>query len=163
MHILDFDMNHRGAAQGDLYLFRLTDDEAKRLKGEQIKVSARGSIRLLEGEVTGHHHEIVMDRAPESADDAEADAEAIATTALALAKARSAATRGKAALFQDNDLARNLPWLLRQDLIIGFLVVSTGPVVLRHPEHDAIRLPEGTYYVGRQIESAGAEERVVAD
>lgn len=159
MHILDFDMNHRGAAQGDLYLFRLTDAEAKRLKGEQIKVSQRGTIRLLEGEVTGHHHEIVMDRPPEDAD----NSEAIATTALALAKARSAATRGKAALFADTNLAGNLPWLLRRDLIIGFLVVSTGPVVLRHPEHDGIRLPEGTYYVGRQIESAGAEERIVSD
>lgn len=160
MHIFDFDTSQRGAAQGDLYLFRLTDKEAKKLAGTVVKRSARGTIRLLEGEVTGHHHEIVEDR---PANDAEATAEAVAIAGLAIAKAMSAAARGTAVLYQDDNLAGSLPWLQRRDLIIGFLVVSSGPVVLRHPEHDGIRLPDGTYYVGRQIESAGAAERVVAD
>lgn len=158
MQIFDFPASQRGAAQGDLYLFRLTDKEAGKLNGAAIKQSARGTIRLLEGEVTGHHHEIVLDREPSAA-----DAEAVAITAIAVAKARSKAKRGTATLYQDADLVGRLPWLRRSDLIIGFLVVSGGPVVLRHPEHDGIRLPAGTYYVGRQIESAGAVERVVAD
>lgn len=161
MHIHDFDPKHRGAAQGDLYLFRLTEAEAKRLAGTPIKTAQRGTIRLLEGEVSGHHHEIVMDRAPADHDDA--SAEAIAVAALAIAKARSTANRGTATLYQDDALAASLEWLKRRDLIIGFLLVERGPVVLRHPEHDAIRLPDGVFYVGRQIESAGAVERVVAD
>lgn len=159
MHIFDFDTAKRGAAQGDLYLFRLTDAEAKKLAGLPIKQSARGTIRLLEGEVTGHHHEIVEERpAGETI-----TAEAVAIAALAVAKARSAAKRGTATLYRDDALAGSLKWLQRRDLIIGFLMVEGGPVVLRHPEHDGIRLPEGTYYVGRQVESAGAVERVVAD
>ena len=53
--------------------------------------------------------------------------------------------------------------LTRTDLAIGFLLVDGGPVDLIHPEHSTIRLPEGHYYVGRQVESAGAEERKVQD
>lgn len=161
MRIHDFDPDHRGAFQGDLAVFRLTDAEAANLRGVVIKPAQRGTIRLLEGEVSGHHHEIiVMDRPSDN----EAMAEAVAVTALAIAKARSAATRGTATLLQDDALAASLVWLQRRDLIIGFLVVDgPRPVVMRHPEHDAIRLPSGTYYVGRQVESAGAAERVVAD
>lgn len=159
MHILDFDLKHRGAFQGDLAIFKLSDAEAARLNGRSLKEPSRGSIRLLEGEVTGHHHEIVLDREA----DVEPDAKAITVAALAIAKARSSASRGAATLFADEALLNSLPWLVRKDLVIGFLIVSGGPVVLRHPEHDAIRLPTGTYYVGRQIESAGAAERVVSD
>jgi hypothetical protein len=36
-------------------------------------------------------------------------------------------------------------------------------VVLSHEEHDGIRLPIGRYLIGRQIESAGADEHLVAD
>lgn len=162
MKILDYDPAKGGAMQGDLCIWPLSAEEAGRLKGRAIKEPARGSIRLLEGEVTGHHHEIVLDR---DGDDSvgDADAEAVAIAALAIAKARSAALRGTATLYHDDALAGTLGWLQRRDLIIGFLVVSNGPVILRHPEHDAIRLPAGTYYVGRQIESAGAVERVVVD
>ena len=53
--------------------------------------------------------------------------------------------------------------LTRGDLAIGCLVVEGVSVVVTHEEHDGIRLPPGNYYVGRQVESAGAEERVVAD
>lgn len=159
MRIIDFNPSHRGAFQGDLAIFKLTDEEATRLKGRALKEPTRGSIRLLEGEVTGHHHEIVLDREA----DADLDAETITVAALAIAKARASASRGTATLFTDESLLNALPWLVRKDLVIGFLVVSGGPVVLHHPEHDAIRLPVGTFYVGRQVESAGAAERVVAD
>lgn len=84
-------------------------------------------------------------------------------TALALAKAKASASRGTATLYADMPLAQSLKWLLRTDLMIGFLKVEGGPVNLKHPEHDTIKLPAGTYYIGRQVESAGAEERQVAD
>lgn len=142
--------------QGDLCLVRLPDEDAARLNGRVIKEPKRGSIRLLEGEVTGHHHTIEGDV------DA-ASAEAIAATAIALAKAKAAASRGTATLYADDALARSLKWLLRTDLMIGFLRVEGRPVDLAHPEHDTIRIAVGTYYVGRQVESAGAEERQVQD
>lgn len=51
------------ACQGDLRIRQLSDADAARLNTATIiRPAARGSIRLLEGEVTGHHHEIVMDR-----------------------------------------------------------------------------------------------------
>jgi len=146
--------------QGDLCITELTADEAVKLTGTVAKAPQRGSIRLLEGEVTGHHHEIVMD-APVAND--EPNAEAIAVAAIAIAKARAAASRGTATHYADMPLAQSLKWLWRTDLMIGFLKVEGGPVNLRHPEHDTIKLPAGVYYVGRQIESAGAEERQVQD
>ncbi len=162
MTIHEFDKTRRGAPQGDLMIFRLTDAEAARLAGTELKPATRGVIRLLEGEVTGHHHEIVTGGA--ASEHAGADeAAALATAELAIARARVAARTGTARLLSDERLAASLPWLRRTDLMIGFLQVTGGPVILRHPEHDAIRLPEGAYYVGRQIESAGAEERMVAD
>lgn len=161
MNIVDFNIAHRAAPQGDLMVFKLDDREAAKLsKSMIIRPAKRGSIRLLEGEVTGHHHEIVMDR-----DDAGLDAEAsaIADAALAIARARASVKIGVAVLYQDDKLAASLTWLLRRDLMIGFLCIEGGPVVLQHPEHDAIRLPTGVFYIGRQVESAGAEERVVQD
>jgi hypothetical protein len=53
--------------------------------------------------------------------------------------------------------------LTRRDLTIGCLVVEGAPVTVTHEEHDSIRLPPGSYYVGRQIESAGAEQRLIGD
>ena len=53
--------------------------------------------------------------------------------------------------------------LTRADLAVAVLIVENGPMVVSHQEHDGIRLPAGNYLIGRQIESAGAEERVVED
>jgi hypothetical protein len=53
--------------------------------------------------------------------------------------------------------------LTRADLAIGCLIVDGAPMALTHEEHDGISLPPGQYLIGRQVESAGAEERVVAD
>jgi len=56
--------------------------------------------------------------------------------------------------------------MTRTDLYVGTVCVEGGGdvgVVLGHQEHDGIRLSCGNYYVGRQIESAGAEERKVRD
>lgn len=147
--------------QGDVCVARLTDEEAAKLdKSRILKSSARGELRLLEGEITGHHHVI---ESPHRND--EMEAEAIAVTALALAKARAAldAESGIATLYMDAAMTNSLGWLARPDMLIGWLVVERAPVNLAHPEHSTIMLPVGTYYVGRQIESAGAEERVVQD
>jgi hypothetical protein len=154
--IIDFDPTKRGAFQGDLAIFKLTDEEASKLSGRPIKRSETGDMRLLEGEVSGHHHTIMsktwgLNQPVSFRDDA-------------LARASEAETlHGSAVLYEDPELLSTLPWLRRRDLAIGLLKIEGGPVVLGHPEHDAIRLPVGTFYVGRQIESAGAEERVVAD
>lgn len=154
------------ACQGDLRIRQLSAADVARLsETEIIRPAKRGSIRLLEGEVTGHHHEIVMERPGGDMDgvSAQQEAEAIAVTQIALAKAKAKAQRGTAVLYDDMGLARSLKWLLRTDLMIGFLKVEGGPVMLIHPEHDPIKLPIGVFYVGRQIESAGADERRVAD
>lgn len=142
--------------QGDLRLERLSDDEAKGLrKGVVLKRCETGKMRLLEGKVSGHHHTIVGKYSLHGAANFRDDGLARDVEADTL--------HGSATLYEDRDLAAKLPWLLRTDLMIGFLHIDGGPVALEHPEHDAIQLPEGTYYVGRQIESAGAEERIVAD
>lgn len=70
------------------------------------------------------------------------------------------------------------PVLTRPDLFVGFLIIPNSEIV-GHQEHDSIQLlggdgsvvtpatgypfQAGRYYVGGQIESAGAEERRVAD
>jgi hypothetical protein len=58
---------------------------------------------------------------------------------------------------------RGLGILTRTDLVVGLLIIDVGSMVLRHEEHDGIRIPPGAYLVGRQVESAGAEERKVVD
>lgn len=156
MELRKWNISDGSPVQGDLRLERLSDDEARRLrKGAVLKRCETGSMRLLEGEVTGHHHTIVGKYSLEGAAQFRDDGLAREVEAASL--------QGSAMLYEDRDLAASLPWLLRTDLMIGFLHVDGGPVNLEHPEHDAIQLPEGTYYVGRQIESAGAEERIVAD
>ena len=145
----------RFALQGDLCIGWIAPGESKAITGRELKRSETGDMRLLEGEVTGHHHTVLR---------------GFGTPAPAMFRddglARSMETEqlvGTAVLYEDQDLLRSIPWLTRQDLAIGVLDVSGGHVMLAHPEHDTIRLPEGRYYVGRQVESAGAEERVVAD
>lgn len=150
--------------QGDLVLTRLNDlwpAVAKAVsRSEKIREPADGDLRLLEGEVTGHHHAIaVLDR-PVAAPRFPA-VDRLIDDALA-----NRIATGHAMLVRDDNAAQALVragCLTRADLALGFLIVEGGPVDLRHPEHNTIRVPEGVYYVGRQIESAGAEERVVRD
>lgn len=150
-----FDVAKRGAFQGDLAIVRLTDEEAAGLGGHIIKRSETGDMRLLEGEVTGHHHTILRGFGTPAPTMFRDDGVASSLEAETLI--------GTATLHEDTVLLGRLPWLTRRDLAIGFLHVEGGAVMLGHPEHDAISFPEGTYYVGRQIESAGAAERIVAD
>jgi hypothetical protein len=148
--------------QGDLILTRLNDKwpavAASVAHNDVIRRPVNGELRLLEGEVTGHHHAIRygLSEIARFRDDGLARA-LTADAPVAI---------GVATLVRDPKATRALvaaKCLTRADLAIGFLIVERGPVDLAHPEHDAIRVPEGTYYVGRQIESAGAEERVVRD
>lgn len=148
--------------QGDLILTRLDElwpAVAASIKRDDIvRKPTNGELRLLEGEVTGHHHAIRygLSEVARFRDDGMARA-LTANASVAL---------GTATLVRDSAATQALvaaQCLSRADLAIGFLIVEGGPVDLAHPEHDAIRVPEGSYYVGRQIESAGAEERVVQD
>src|SRR5262249_30553537 len=128
---------------------------------------------LQEGELTGHHHAIAVPRvrnfAPASTK-AAIDA-ALQTSSPKLQKhfggaGKKPATTGTARMFRDPAAASAMVaqgLMTRADLAVGCLVVEGGPVELRHEEHDAIRIPEGNYLIGRQVESVGAEERRVAD
>jgi hypothetical protein len=131
-----------------------------------------GRLIIQEGEVSGHHHAIHMRNfraaTPIVGDPATATRDPKLRKALGGRKkaAAPAAEEGVARLYRDAAAAQALvraKILTRTDLMVGLLVVSEGPVVIDHEEHDGIRVPVGRYYVGRQIESAGAEQRVVAD
>lgn len=126
----------------------------------EFAVSNRKLI-LMSGEVTGHHHAIaLLDRPPETfvrskaADTLMADALAgkIAIPTAKLYRAPSVTSE-----------MQRLGTLTRADLIVALLVVDVGPMCLSHEEHDTIRIPPGAYLIGRQVESAGAEERAVRD
>jgi hypothetical protein len=158
MKIVDYDPSKGCAFQGDVAIIPIpagitvsTVDEIQ---------PADGKLILQEGELTGHHHHIaLLEREPQTrrfkvADDLMADALA----------GRIAVPNAK--LYRDPAVAEAMQRagiLTRSDLMVGALVVENGPMVITHQEHDGIRVPPGSYYIGRQVESAGAEERVVAD
>ena len=162
MSVHDYDGKTGVARQGDVLIYRLPDT---------IKVNPvseiepkDGRLVVLEGEMTGHHHSIdVMDRVQASQP---------VKTDRAVEELLAGAQNVKAAvvrMFKDPGVTEQLmkaKVITRTDLYIGTLTVEGGGdvgVVLGHQEHDAIRLKAGNYYIGRQIESAGAEERVVQD
>lgn len=163
LSIVDFDPARGQAYQGDVAIVPVPPALAGRLN-RSVEVSpVSGRLILQEGEVTGHHHGIdVLDRPM---------AEASPRRSMAAGKLMADALAGSipvpsARLYRDPALAeamvRDGP-LARADLCVGFLVVEHGPMVVSHQEHAGIRLPEGVYYIGRQVESVGAEERRVAD
>lgn len=155
--------------QGDVNIFRVPDSAGIDTTNEVMPRDGR--LILAEGEVTGHHHAIgIAARMPQPAmlhDEALAR-ELTATTAPTTGATvhTKAPTVGTANLYHDPVAMRRLIEMgeLTDDrLAIGFLVVEGGPVVLRHEEHDAVRIPPGRYYVGAQREHDAAEERRVAD
>jgi len=116
-----------------------------------------GKLILAEGELTGHHHAIWF-HPPMFRDDGLARAME--------AQSQPAVRSAPAALYRDDGLVRGLVGdglLTDGSLCIGFLVVEDAPVLLRHQEHDAVRIPPGHYYVGRQREFHAGEARRVAD
>lgn len=154
MTIRTWNPSEGDACQGDICLFRVPAD-LKIAEADEIMPQA-GRLVLQEGEVTGHYHVVKLPAPVMFRDDAAARA----------AEAKAGIVPVSARLFRDDNAADDLVRrgeLTRSDLAIGFLVVEGGEVTVSHEEHDAVRVPPGRYYVGRQVESAGAEERLVAD
>lgn len=162
MNIRDYDPATGQAFQGDVSIFPVPAKLADTLSTIDEVHPISGRLILQEGEVTGHHHAVYF------RDDGlarHAEASAIAASALASATARPVKI-GTARLYRDPALAQSMVRagpLVRADLVVGFLHVEGAPIVVRHEEHDGIRVPPGLYCIGRQVESAGAEERRVAD
>lgn len=153
--------------QGDVEILRVPDSITINTNHE-VK-PRNGRLILSEGEVTGHHHAILM-RATMFREDGAGSGPPFPNAVVVPHNNALARGAGTARLYRDpaavEALVRDRK-LLREDLAIGFLIVEGGPVTLRHEEHDAIRLGPGRYYVGGQIESvmesAGMDERRVED
>lgn len=151
-NIRDFDPKNGMAFQGDVSIIPIPADIPINRLDEIAPI--KGRLILQEGEISGHHHAIDV-------------------------LARSAAIGGliddalkhkiplpSARLFRDETAVAKMVErgvLTRSDLVIGVLVIEIGPMCLRHEEHTAIRIPPGNYFIGRQVESAEAEERRVID
>jgi hypothetical protein len=164
MKIHDWNPDEGDALQGDVCLFRIPDS-IKIDTSDEI-TAKNGRLILAEGEVTGHHHAI-WDRNPPAmfredgigAGVSEGDTAAMVASATKMSVGTAKLYRDPAAVAE---LMRNGS-LLTDALAIGVLVVAKAPVVLRHDEHDAIRIPPGRYYVGGQQEWDSAQARRVAD
>lgn len=164
MTIRDYDPTAGQAFQGDVAIVPIPTNITIDTTEEIAPVDGR--LILQEGEVTGHHHAIaLMERpaadAPTARRRTSKTAERLMNDALAgkIAVPTARLFRAPAAV----EALRQRGILTRTDLAVGVLVVEHGPMVVSHEEHDGIRLPAGRYYIGRQIESAGAEERIVRD
>lgn len=167
MKIRNWNPNDGDALQGDVILFRVPDslviDTTDEIRPRDSK------LILAEGEVTGHHHAIWLRSPPAMFRE---DGAGSGVPADAAAKMVTKATTKRAAavaahLYRDPAAVAALVRageLTTDTLAIGFLIVGKAPVILRHDEHDAIRIPGGTRcYVGGQREWDVASERRVAD
>lgn len=158
--IHDYDPAKGCAFQGDVSIVPIPKSITVDRSSEISPVAGR--LILMEGEVTGHHHAIALMDRPETIDFPRSKA-ADRLMADALAGKIAVPT---AKLYRDPKVAnemRRLGIITRTDLVVACLVVEIGPMCLSHEEHDTIRIPPGAYLIGRQIESAGAEERRVQD
>lgn len=158
--IINWDGNG-DCCQGDVLLFRIPDSIQIDTSDE---IAPRDNkLILAEGEVTGHHHAIWF--APTMFRANEGDCGGIDTAAM-IADAAKKTRNGTARLYRDARSVDALVWageLTTNRLAIGILVIEGAPMVLRHDEHDAIRIPVGRYYVGGQQEWDSGEARRVAD
>lgn len=165
MTIRDWNPADGDACQGDIVFFRIPD--AVGIVTTDEIAPREGRLIIQEGEVSGHHHAIDLPRTRHFRPETKAVDPVLHVRDTRLRKAFADKIRtGIARAYRDAQAIaelRRLGELTRSDLAIGLLVVEGGPVVIGHEEHDGIRVPVGRYYVGRQVESAGAEERVVAD
>jgi hypothetical protein len=165
-----FDPKQGQAFQGDVSIIPMPAD-IKISTVEEIQ-PVDGRLILQEGEVSGHHHAIRLD--PVQLRNFRPNNRTIGDPVLdarspVLRKAFGGGRKIKtftARMYRDSRAVRAMRTkgiITREDLVIGCLVVEGGPAIVSHEEHDAISLPPGNYLIGRQVESAGAEERVVAD
>jgi hypothetical protein len=156
--IKDYDSSKGFAFQGDVSIIPISADIAIDRSDEIAPTDGR--LILQEGEVSGHHHAIDLRERP-----------SFDKPSSAVERMMADASAGKiplptAKLYRDpTALAEMLrrQIITRTDLAVGVLVIEVGPMCLTHEEHDGIRIPPGTYLIGRQVESAGAEERRVMD
>lgn len=156
--IRDWDPATGDALQGDVVLFR-TPETIGFARNQPIGVRDHQLI-LAEGEVTGHHHAIRLPQPVMFRDDG------LGSALEARFKPEQKQLTGTAALYRDDAAIAALVSaraLETADLAIGILAIEGAPMVLRHDEHDAIRIPPGNYYVGRQREQHAGLERMVAD
>ena len=155
MNVHDWNPAKGDACQGDVYLFRIPDSIPLNTQDETLPRDNK--LILAEGEVTGHHHAIWMKYTSVTHFHDEA---------LARASIEESVVEPTAKLYRDPAAVSSLikaKEITTPDLAIGFLVIEGAPMVLRHDEHDAIRIPPGRYYVGAQMEWTAAEARRVAD
>lgn len=155
--IVDFNPAAGMALQGDVVLLMLPAHYSLN-RNNPIPTGDRLIVAL--GEATGHHHSIDVSHQRNTA--------AVVSKLLSDAQeaAKNVPVTPEARIYKDDAIVTQLVSdniLTRKDLAIGILEIVGGSMVLEHQEHNGIRLPEGCYYVGRQIESAGAEQRLVAD
>ena len=154
MQIHDYDPAKPGQGfQGDVSIVAIPLDLAVATVDEIGPTDGR--LILQAGEATGHHHAIyLLGNVPRYHDEG-------------MARDLFVDTKGATArLYRDPTVAPELVrrgTLTRSDLATSCLIVEGGPMVVYHEEHAGIRVPPGRYYVGRQVESAGAEERIVSD
>jgi hypothetical protein len=158
--IIDWDPADGAAFQGDVAILPMPAGITISRVDEISPVD--GCLILQEGELTGHNHAIVLDRpVPTKSRKTSKAAEKLMADTLAgrieLPTARL--YRDRAAV----DAMVRAGILTRADLAVGCLIVEGGPMVVTHQEHDGIRVPPGNYLIGRQVESAGSEQRLVAD
>ncbi len=159
MKIRDYDPKLGMAFQGDVSIVPIPADIPID-RSDEIAPTA-GRLILQEGEVSGHHHAIALLDRPALDDTPSRAVEALMADASA-----GRIPLPTAKLYRDpKTLAEMLrrEIITRTDLAIGVLIVEVGPMCLTHEEHDGIRIQPGSYLIGRQVESAGAEERRVAD
>lgn len=158
MQIRNYDPTKPGQGfQGDVSIIPIPHDLAVATVDE-IKPD-KGVLVLQQGEATGHHHAIyLLTNIPRYHD--EAMARAMPTDMFVNPRGATAK------LYRDPTVAPELVRrgiLTRSDLATSCLIVEGGTMVVYHEEHDGVRLPPGKYLIGSQVESVGAEERVVRD
>lgn len=165
MTIRDWNPADGQAFQGDIVIMAVPDDIVIDTSDEIVPRDGR--LIIQEGELSGHHHAIAVRNF--RAGGVHVGDPSTATRDTKLRKAlggRTKPTEGTARFYRDPAAVQNMVQaglLTRADLAIGILVVELGPVVIQHEEHDGICEPIGRYYLGRQVESVGAEQRVVVD
>jgi hypothetical protein len=167
MPVRDYDPREGQAFQGDIAIIPMPPDIEVGTTDEIEPVEGR--LIIQEGEATGHHHAIEVER--QGARFFRRPSQVAPVIGIRDARLRRAfggggRSHGTARLYRDRNAIEELRdrrILTRTDLAIGCLIVEGCTVVLSHEEHDGIRLPPGNYYVGRQAESVGDEERLVLD
>lgn len=165
MKIRDWNPADGCAFQGDIAIVPIPTDIPIATTDEIAPIGGR--LIIQEGEASGHHHAVELPRSRRfrAATPCVNPDLQIRDTRLRRAFGGGAKV-GTARLYRDQlavEVLRKRGILTRVDLAIGCLVVEGDSVVVVHEEHDGLRVPAGRYYVGRQIESAGAEERMVVD